>query len=244
MEHTSCCGKNLKILVDQAAGRGPRAQLSARGGASHAPATAARCLRAVPPARAAATSAYADAAMANQGGRLDYSKWDHIRTDDEEKKARDEQKVRAVPEDSSRRKRDTVGRPEPQRFVNHGLRVAPSPAEGRFATRARAARRSASLARARVPAVTCRPAQAAMGGGPREVARGVPEPAAGEAASSGGRRPDLRHHLLQAHGVAPPAPRAPRAHGRAPRGRVVRLGGGPGGPAARRRVTPRPGPRR
>lgn len=60
--------------------------------------------------------------MANQGGRLDYSKWDHIRTDDEEKKARDEQKVRAVPEDSSRRKRDTVGRPEPQRFVNHGLR--------------------------------------------------------------------------------------------------------------------------
>jgi hypothetical protein len=81
--------------------------------------------------------------MANQGGRLDYSKWDHIRTDDEEKKARDEQKVRAVPEDSSRRKRDTVGRPEPQRFVNHGLRVAPRPAEGRFVT-ARAARRSAS----------------------------------------------------------------------------------------------------
>ena len=141
--------QNPKILVDQAAGRGPRAQLSARGGASHAPATAARCLRAVPPARAAATSAYAEAAMANQGGRLDYSKWDHIRTDDEEKKARDEQKVRAVPEDSSRRKRDTVGRPEPQRFVNHGLRVAPRPAEGRFVTRARRAPLRLPRARAR-----------------------------------------------------------------------------------------------
>ena len=94
--------------------------------------------------------------MANQGGRLDYSKWDHIRTDDEEKKARDEQKVRAVPEDSSRRKRDTVGRPEPQRFVNHGLRVAPRPAEGRFVTRARRAPLRL-LAGARVPAATFRP---------------------------------------------------------------------------------------
>ena len=171
MEHASSMSRAvanrfLKILVDQAAGRGPRAQLSARGGASHAPATAARCFRAVPPARAAATSAYADAAMANQGGRLDYSKWDHIRTDDEEKKARDEQKVRAVPEDSSRRKRDTVGRPEPQRFVNHGLRVAPRPAEGRFVT-ARAARRSASSrARASPPRRSAR-----AGGDGRRAAR-------------------------------------------------------------------------
>ena len=70
------------------------------------------------------------------GAGLDYAKWDHIRTDEEEKK-RDEQKVRAVPEEP-RRKRDTVGKTERQPFVNHGLRVPPaSTAVSRLAPRSR-----------------------------------------------------------------------------------------------------------
>ena len=53
---------------------------------------------------------------------IDYSKWDNI---EEEKKARREEKVRAVPENSSSRKAarpDAVGKGENGRFVNHGLR--------------------------------------------------------------------------------------------------------------------------
>ena len=79
------------------------------------------------------------------GAGLDYAKWDHIRTDEEEKK-RDEQKVRAVPEEP-RRKRDTVGKTERQPFVNHGLRVPPASTGFRASLRGRAVARDATAAR-------------------------------------------------------------------------------------------------
>ena len=59
------------------------------------------------------------------GRGIDYSKWDTI---EEEKKARADEKVRAVPESSgtSRKTRtDAVGTPKSGGFVNHGLRVPP-----------------------------------------------------------------------------------------------------------------------